>query len=55
MCLALKSYLGMMTPGHDFPQVSMHLHQEGSSLFVYVGYYCWVVCSNQHFGFGTGP
>ena len=48
MCLALKSYLVMMAPDHDFPQESMHLHQVGTSLFVYVGYNCWVACSNQH-------
>ena len=47
MCLALRSYLGMTAPGQDFPQEGMHLHQVGSSLFVYVGHYCWVVCSNQ--------
>ena len=35
-----QSYLVMMVPGHDFPQENTHLRRVGSSLFVYVGYYC---------------
>ena len=43
-----EGYLVVMVPWYESPQESTHLRWVGSSLFIYVGYYCWVVHGNQH-------
>ena len=45
-CVWLLELSVTMAPGHDLPQESAHLRRVGSTLFVYVGYHCSVVCGN---------